>query len=128
MILYFNIHSKGNLCTTQLADRFGRKTFLITSLLGVSLGLVSLSSFLYLNKNGYDLSDYAFVPVICLAFVVFIASAGSKWMKTSFSQWIILVVIFSFFSWSLVIPLSHVCRIENLPSKVRPFHFCPLLW
>ncbi|XP_055299426.1 uncharacterized protein LOC129567002 [Sitodiplosis mosellana] len=84
----------GNLCTTNLADKFGRKTFSIVSLLGTALGLIALSAFLYLNKNGYDLSDYAWVPVFCLAFVIFIASAG-------------------------IIPLSHVIRVENLPTKIR---------
>lgn len=84
----------GNFCTTQLADKLGRKTWLITSLLGCAFGLICLSIFLCLNKNGYDLKSYALVPVICLACVVFIASAG-------------------------IIPLSHVCRVENLPSKVR---------
>lgn len=84
----------GNLCTTNFADKFGRKTFLILSLLLSAAGLIALSSFLYLNKNGYNLSDYSWVPVVCLAFVVFISSAG-------------------------IVPLSHVCRVENLPTKVR---------
>lgn len=83
----------GNLCTTNLADKLGRKTFLIISLLGSAAGLIALSSFLYLNKNGYNLSNYAWIHVVCLAFVVFISSAG-------------------------IIPLSHVCRVENLPTKV----------
>lgn len=83
----------GNLCTTYLADKMGRKTFLIVSELGTAAGLIGLSSFLYCSKNGYDLSKIAWIPVVCLAFVVFISSAG-------------------------IIPLSHVCRVENLPTKV----------
>lgn len=86
----------GNLCTTQMADTFGRKTFLIVSLMGCAVGHVSLSAFLYLNQIGYDLSNVAFIPLVCLGFVVFIASAG-------------------------IVPLSHVVRVENLPTKVRKY-------
>lgn len=83
----------GNLCTSYFADKFGRKTFSIVSLVGAASGLITLSAFLYLNKHGHDLSGYAYVPVFCLAFVVFITSAG-------------------------IIPLSHVIRVESLPTKV----------
>lgn len=83
----------GNLGTTKCADKLGRKTFLIVSLLGSAGGLIALSLFLYLNKHGHDLSNYAWIPVVCLAFVIFISSAG-------------------------IVPLSHVCRVENLPTKV----------
>lgn len=85
--------SLGSLFTTQLADKLGRKLFMIISLSGSATGLGFLSLFLYLTKNGYDLSNYSWVPVVCLAFVIFISSAG-------------------------IIPLSHVCRVENLPTKV----------
>lgn len=84
----------GNLCTSYFADKFGRKTFSIVSLVGGASGLITLSTFLYLNKHGHDLSSYAYVPVFCLAFVVFIVSAG-------------------------IIPLSHVIRVESLPTKVE---------
>lgn len=56
----------GNLCTTQLADTFGRKTFLIVSLLGCAVGHVGLSSFLFFNQRGYDLSHMIYLPVVCL--------------------------------------------------------------
>lgn len=52
-----------------------------------------MSAYLYFDEIGYDLSAFSWGPVICLAFVVFISSAG-------------------------IIPLSHVCRVENLPTKV----------
>lgn len=56
----------GNLCTTQLADTFGRKTFLIVSLVGCAAGHIGLSMFLYFNQIGYDLSHLAWAPVVCL--------------------------------------------------------------
>lgn len=85
--------SLGALFTTQLADKLGRKLFMIISLLGSAAGLSCLSLFMYLIKHGYDLTKYSWVPVVCLAFVILISAAG-------------------------IIPLSHVCRVENLPTKV----------
>lgn len=65
--------------------------------------MIGLSAYLYFAENGYDLSAFSWGPVICLAFVVFISSAG-------------------------IIPLSHVCRVENLPTKVldidKLVYFC----
>lgn len=103
-----------NLCTAQLADRFGRKSFMIISLLGTAAGLGSLSLYLYLVKCGFDLSQYGYIPLLCLACVILMSCSG-------------------------IIPLSHVCRVENLPSKVcnlifyriridgKPFNFHFLL-
>lgn len=82
----------GNLCTTQMADMFGRKNFLITSLMGCAVGHIGLASFLYFNQIGYDLSHLAFIPLLSLGFVVFIASAG-------------------------IIPLSHVS--DHISKKFR---------
>lgn len=86
----------GNLCTTQVADKLGRKTFLIISILGCAAGHMGLSAFLYLSSIGYDLSRISWIPIACLAFVVFVASAG-------------------------VVPITHICRVENLPTKVIVF-------
>lgn len=83
----------GNICNTHIADKWGRKTILNMSALGCFVALTSLSLFSYLNTNGYDLSSFEWIPVVCLALVVFIASSG-------------------------FMPLSHIARVENLPTKV----------
>lgn len=83
----------GSLLTTQLSDRLGRKFLVLTSLIGSAVGLFAFALYSYLSHNGYNLSSYALVPVVCLSFVIFIASAG-------------------------IIPLAVVCTVENLPSKV----------
>lgn len=83
----------GNLCTTAFAELFGRKILLIISLLGCAAGQAALSTYLYLNKNGYDLSQFSWIPVFCLAFTVFITSAGIN-------------------------SLSAICKAEHLPTKV----------
>lgn len=83
----------GSICTTQLSDRLGRKFLVLLSLFGSSFGLFIFAFYSYLNQNGYDLSSFQWIPVICLSFVIFIASAG-------------------------IISLAAVCTVENLPSKV----------
>lgn len=83
----------GNLCSSQFADVLGRKFILIVSLLGTTVGLLSLASYSYFVSSGYDLSAYAWIPVISLSFVIFIGSAG-------------------------IVPLLGVCVVENLPLKV----------
>lgn len=83
----------GGLISTSLSDSFGRKVILIISLLGSAIGLFFLSSYSYLSQNGFDLSNYSILPVVCLSFVIFISCAG-------------------------IAPLSNVCSIENLPPKV----------
>lgn len=93
----------GSLFTTQLSDRLGRKFLVLVSLFGSSIGLILFAFYLYLNDNGYDLSSFEWVPVTCLSFVIFIASAG-------------------------IIPLALVCTVENLPSKVSDFIIIIIHW
>lgn len=84
----------GCLCSTTFSDKFGRKILLIISSIGPAIGLSSISLYLYLVDYGYDLAAYAWIPIVCLSFVIFIASSG-------------------------IFPLLSVCVIENLPPKVR---------
>lgn len=83
----------GSFCTTQLSDHLGRKFLVLTSLFGAAIGLYSFALFSYMSHIGFDLSSFDWIPVICLCFVIFIASAG-------------------------IVPLAVVCTVENLPSKV----------
>lgn len=62
--------------------------------MGCTVGHFGLASYLYFNQIGYDLTYLTFIPLASLGLVVFIAAAG-------------------------IIPLSHVCRVENLPTKVQ---------
>ncbi|XP_055295469.1 facilitated trehalose transporter Tret1-like [Sitodiplosis mosellana] len=84
----------GSFFTTQLSDHLGRKFLVLTSLFGSAFGLFSFALYAYLSHIGFDLSSFDWMPVVCLSFVIFIASAG-------------------------VIPLAIVCTVENLPSKIR---------
>lgn len=83
----------GSLTTTYFADKLGRKMLNLISLMGSACGLFITAIFYYLTLNGYDLSAFAWIPVVCLSFVVFISSAG-------------------------IIPLAVVCSVEYLPKKV----------
>lgn len=83
----------GSLCSTYLADILGRKLLNFISLLGSALGLFVMATFQCFRINGYDLSAYAWTPVACLSFIIFISSAG-------------------------IMPLMFVCSIEYIPLKV----------
>lgn len=83
----------GSICTTQLADRVGRKCLVITSLIGSAAGLASLSLYSYLIHNGYDLANFQWLPIVSLSFVIFIATIG-------------------------IVSLVGVFTVENLPIKV----------
>lgn len=83
----------GGLASTQLGDTLGRKTTLFISLFGSALGLFVFSTFLYLQHHGYGLSNFMWLPVVCLSFVMFISSAG-------------------------ICALANTCVVENFPTKV----------
>lgn len=84
----------GGLISTTIGDTLGRKTILIISLFGSAVGLFSMALYMYLSVNGWDLQKYDALPVVFLAFVIFISNAG-------------------------IVPLSNVCAVENLPANVR---------
>lgn len=83
----------GSLTTTYLADKLGRRKLNLMSLMGCACGLLSTSSYYYLNLCGYNLSTFGWFPVFSLCLVVFSASAG-------------------------IGSLAFVCSIENLGPKV----------
>lgn len=84
----------GGLLSTQIGDTFGRKTTLNISLFGSAVGLFTFSAYMYLRHNGYDVSNYLWIPVTCLSFIIFISSAG-------------------------FVALINTCVIESFPPKVR---------
>lgn len=86
----------GSLLPTYLADFFGRKVLILISLISCVVGLSSLAFYHYLYLNNFDLSSFRWVPTFSLSFVIFIEGVG-------------------------VVPLSIVCMIETLPTKVRSF-------
>lgn len=84
----------GSLATASLADKLGRKALILTSLLGAALGLFTVAGYHYATLCGYDLSSFAWVPMVSLSTVIFLASAG-------------------------IIPLCYICCVETIPTKVR---------
>lgn len=83
----------GSLTTTYLADKLGRRKLILISLMGSAFGLLSTALYHYLNSIGFDLTAHAWIPIVSLSSVIFISSAGIN-------------------------PLSIVCSVENLPTKV----------
>lgn len=86
----------GSSATTYLADILGRKRFNFISLLGSAIGQLVTSLYHYLYLNGFDLSAFAWIPVVSLSFVIFISAAG-------------------------ILPLQIICSVEYLPPKVCGF-------
>lgn len=84
----------GGLISTAIGDTLGRKTILIISLVGSAIGLFSMAAYMYFSVNGWDLDKYRILPVVFLAFVIFIANAG-------------------------IVPLSNIIAVENLAPNVR---------
>lgn len=88
----------GNLLTTNLADKLGRKILIIASLAGSALCLITTAAYFYLESSGYDMSVVRWTPVISLSLSIFIVSVG-------------------------LIPLTTVCTVEVLPQKVTIRHY-----
>lgn len=87
----------GSLASAYLADLCGRKLLNIISFLGSAAGLFTVALYQYLQLNGYDLSSYQWIPVVCLSLCIFISSAG-------------------------ITPLSILCCLEYTPPNVRMAH------
>lgn len=83
----------GTLCTTKFSDSLGRKTLLQCSLLGSAVGMISFASYSYLKQTGYELSAFEWLPMASLSLTIFAASSG-------------------------VVPLTSICTVENMPTKV----------
>lgn len=83
----------GSLTTTYLADRLGRKLLCLISMMGSACGLFITALYHYLCVSGYDLSAFDWIPLISISAVIFLSAAG-------------------------IAPLSIICSVENLPSKV----------
>lgn len=64
------------LVSTQAGDAFSRKTTMSISIIGSIAGLLTLSIYLYLQQNGYDVSNYTWLPLVTLSLIIFISSSG----------------------------------------------------
>lgn len=84
----------GALMTTYFVDRLGRKVLMASSMIGCTIGLLSMAIYLYLDDQGVDLFYFNWVPVMSLALVVLLAAVG-------------------------VTPLTMVYVVETMPSKVN---------
>lgn len=86
----------GAIFSAKFVETQGRKILLIISLAGCTIGQLTLASYLFCDSLGYDVSMLKWVPVTCLAFVIFVSGIG-------------------------ILSLSFICTVEVMPSKVRSF-------
>lgn len=84
----------GNITASQLMDRMGRKKLLIVSNSGAAISHAITGTFIYLSKNGYDVSAFNLLPVISISFFIFINAIG-------------------------ILPVPYVILAEVMPQKVR---------
>lgn len=87
----------GALTTTYLADKLGRRMLNLISMLGSAFGLLATALYYYLNLIGYDLSSFAWVPVVCLSIVVYLSSGNNEVSLFKSKFGVILNVFFCFF-------------------------------
>ncbi|XP_037042110.1 facilitated trehalose transporter Tret1-2 homolog [Bradysia coprophila] len=86
----------GTISTYFLIDRIGRKLLLTISCSGAAIGLSVMGIYCYLNKHqsNIDLSQYNWIPVVTLSFVIYISSIG-------------------------IIPVPYIIISEVLPQKIK---------
>lgn len=83
----------GGLVSTQLGDTFGRKIMIAVSLLGTIFALAALTVYSLLRHNNYEVSNFLWLPLASLSFLIFITSAG-------------------------ILALFSTCAVENFTPKV----------
>lgn len=85
----------GTISTYFLIDRIGRKLLLTISSSGAAIGLSVMGIYCYLSKHqpNVDVSQYNWIPVVTLSFVIYISSIG-------------------------IIPIPYIIISEVLPQKV----------
>ncbi|PSN46524.1 hypothetical protein C0J52_14837 [Blattella germanica] len=68
----------GSLVTMILTDLAGRRFILISTLITQGIALIGLGTYIYLSKNGFDLSypGLGLIPVVCLSVYSFCSVAG----------------------------------------------------
>ena len=66
----------GCYCSTLLVDRAGRKILIGTSSFGISLGMFVFAAYSFMDKLGYDLSLFKWVPLASFSFTLFNANLG----------------------------------------------------
>lgn len=65
----------GTYAATWLVDIFGRKILMLWSTGGMAMGLTAFGAYTYFAQN-IDLSSYSIVPLLLMAFVVFVGNMG----------------------------------------------------
>ncbi|XP_018563927.1 facilitated trehalose transporter Tret1-like [Anoplophora glabripennis] len=75
-IIYFSVQLVLAVVSSIVVDLCGRKPLLITSIIGTALSLLAHATYLYLQKIGYDTTEYNFVPLAALLCFVVTFSIG----------------------------------------------------
>lgn len=93
-IILMSLQVAGTLSSASLVETVGRKSLLIISMAGCTIGLSAMATYMYLSSLSFDLTIVNWIPIVSLGFVVFISSVG-------------------------IISLTFLCIVESLPKEVR---------
>lgn len=92
----------GTYAATLLVDTYGRKILMLWSTGGMAVGLAAFGAFTYFSRLA-DLTDYSFVPIVLMGFVVFVGNIG-------------------------MIALTFVVLVEIFPRRVSSLDYINILW
>lgn len=99
----------GTYTATLLVDTYGRKILMLWSAGGMSLGLAMFGAFTHYSRL-VDLTNYSFIPIVLMAFVVFIGNMGMTALT--------FVVLIEIFPNKVQLPLQFTEFSLNLQNNI----------
>ncbi|KAJ4426138.1 facilitated trehalose transporter Tret1-like [Periplaneta americana] len=75
-VILASVQFFGAFASSVFTDLLGRRILIISSQIVVSISLIILGIYFFLQEKMYDMSSYGLIPIICLAFYVFSLSVG----------------------------------------------------
>lgn len=74
-IIMGTLQIAGTYAATLLVDTYGRKILMLWSTGGMFVGLAIFGTYTYFSSI-VDLSDYSYVPLVLMGFIVFVGNMG----------------------------------------------------
>lgn len=75
-IIVGTIQTLGVYFSTISVDRAGRKLLLVSSAFGCALGFLIFAAYDFSKRQGIDVCEYKWVPIVSFSFVIFAGNLG----------------------------------------------------